>query len=411
MPDRHPTVLFVDDDADILKTAELLLRKAGYAFLAARNPAEAYSVLGAHAVDVILLDLNFSRAQISGEEGLACLRDIRNHNPYATVLVVTGHSGLTVAVRALRAGAQNFIMKPWSNEKLLDAIAEALQQRKPLVGDALGIEVMAGHDSGLIVGESEAIVRVKALVTRYAPLTASVLLTGEPGTGKSLVAQALHRQSGRSNLKIVEAVDVTMDGLGDLADTTVVFENIDQIDPGLSMSLAAWLQIAGRGNVRAIATTTRSQGDVGIQRGLIYALSTLEMTLPALQDRRNDIELLAAHFARMFALRQGLGLPALAQEAIAALKGIVWKDNLHALRRVIERAVITADSPLIGVSDLDLPDVGMETAPNAGFSLEMTEKIIIEEALKRYDFNISKAAGELGLTRQALYRRMARHGL
>lgn len=400
-------ILFVDDDADVLKTAELLLRKAGYAFLAARNPAEACSVLAAEAVDAILLDLNFSRAQMSGEEGLACLRDIRRQDPDAIVIIVTGHSGLTVAIRALRSGAQNFIMKPWSNERLLEAIEEALNQRLPRAEWREGS--ISDLDQGILVGESEALGRIKALIGRYAPLTASVLVVGQPGTGKSLVAQTMHRQSGRSTLKIVEGASLTKDDISDLVDATVVLENVEQIDPSLHRPLVLWAQSAGRSNNRIVATTTRPYGELGLPRDLLYALSTLEMTLPPLHDRGEDIESLAQHFSRVFALQQGLGPRTLEPEALAALTRVVWKDNLHAFRRVIERAAVAADGPVIAVSVLDLPDD--EDGGGLGLNLDQTEKFVIEESLKRHNFNITKVAAEIGLTRQALYRRMARHGL
>lgn len=399
-------ILFVDDDPNVLKTAEFLLKAAGYEFLSAANPAEAYSVLAAQPIDAILLDLNFSRAQMSGEEGLACLRDIRRHNPHAAVIVVTGHSGLTIAIQALRAGAHNFIMKPWNNERLLDAIEDALSQRpRPAEASA------APADSGVIVGDCDAIVRVRDLVARYAPLGASVLLEGEPGTGKSLVAQALHRQSGREHLRILEACDLRTDVFDGLSNATLVLEDIDRLDPGLALPLSAWLQGAVRVNARVVATTTRASGDIGLSRSLVYALGQLELTLPPLRERGDDIERLAAHFARIFALQQGLPAPLLQPDAMAALKGVAWVDNLHALRRVVERAVVTAEGAAIAATDLDLPDDRLEKQADAGLSLELTEKYIIQEALKQHNFSISKAAAELGVTRQTLYRRMARHGL
>ena len=266
-------------------------------------------------------------------------------------------------------------------------------------------------DSGLIVGACAAIGRVRELIDRYAPLGASVLLSGEPGTGKSLVAQALHRQSGREVLKVVEAGDLTMDRLDGLSNATVVAEDIDLLDSALALPLSAWLQSAGRKNNRMVATTGRPHGEIGLSRTLVYALSQLEIALPPRRERGSDIELLAVHFARVFALQQGLPLRGLEPEALAALKGVLWRDNLHALRRVVERAAVAAEGPLIAASDLDLPQDRVESVQDAGLSLERTEKFIIQEALKRHNFSVSKAAVDLGVTRQTLYRRMARHGL
>ncbi|WAC46854.1 response regulator [Asticcacaulis sp. SL142] len=402
-------ILFIDDDLGVLKTAELLLQKAGYDFRGAQSPSEAYSFLATEPADVILLDLNFSRAQMSGEEGLLCLQNLRRHDPDAAVLIVTGHSGLNVAVQALRAGAHNFIMKPWNNERLLAAIEEAASQRGAIKIDREADDA-ASEDAGLIIGECDALTRIKELITRYARLTAPVLLVGENGTGKSMLANVLHRHSGRSSLKVLEADRLDMADLLGLTDTTVVLENIDQLDAANSLPLSTWLQNAGSLNTRVVATTCRRRHDLTIQRSLLYALSTLEITLPPLADRGNDLELLSNHFARVFAIKQGLGPRSLAPEAIVGLRAFPWPDNLHALRRIIERAVAESDGPIISFSDLDLSSA-TSTETSSGLNLERSEKYAIEEALSRHNFNISKAAVELGVTRQTLYRRMARHGL
>ena len=407
MPTRK--ILFVDDNLGVLKTAELILRKAGYEFRAATDPAEAYSVLATEQMDAIFLDPNFSRAQMSGEEGLACLKEIRRTDPDAVVIVVTGHSGLNVAVQALRAGAHDFIMKPWNDDRLIEALEDGLRSpKKPKVTPA-GQEIQTEFDTGLVVGDCDALLRVKDLITRYAPLTANVLVLGESGSGKTLVAHALHRQSRRTTLKVIEAESLVPSDLQDLEDTTLVLENVDELDPGNSGVLTAWLQQAGRRNNRVVATTCRQHPSIGLQRSLLYALSTLEMTLPPLRDRGNDIEVLANHFARVFALRQAMVFSGFSPEAMAALRGNVWPDNLHALRRAVERAVVAANGAVVTPADVDLP--GAQSASDLGLNLELTEKYVISEALSRHNFNISKAATELGVTRQTLYRRMGRHGL
>ncbi len=403
--EKSKTILFVDDDLDVLKTAELLLTKAGYTFLAARNPPEAHSTLAAKQVDVVLLDLNFSRAHISGEEGLACLSDIRRHSPGTAVVVVTGHSGLTVAVQALRAGAHNFIMKPWANERLLQAIEDACDNRSQ------GSKVDADIDSSVIIGESEAIVRARDLVARYAPLTASVLILGKTGTGKSLFGQALHRQSARLNIKVMAAADFRGDGLDDLHDTTLILEGIERLDPSLEHRLLAWLDDVPRNGCRVVATTANDSSEIGLTRSLYYALSHLEITLPPLRERPRDIELLSDHFARLSAIRHNWPIRPIEPDAVSILKSMTWNDNIHALRRTVERVVVAAQGTALTVDDFDLPGADSEKTANAALNLERTEKSIIEEALSRHNFNISKAATELGITRQTLYRRMERHAL
>lgn len=400
-------ILFIDDDKGVLKTAELLLRKNAYDFRAALDPAEAYSLLSVESFDVILLDLNFSRAQMAGDEGLACLRKILAHDPNAVILVVTGHSGLNVAVQALRAGAKNFIMKPWSSDRLLEAIEEALSLQQKTAAPDHEVDI----DPELIIGECDALLRVRDLVAKYAPLMAGVLIIGESGTGKSLVAQAIHRQSSRANLRVMNAASLTVEHLTDMADTTFILKDIDGLDPDLTICLKAWIQSAGRRNTRVVATSCRRLPDIGLQKSLLYALSTLEIILPPLCDRGNDIELLAQHFTRVFALRQGLGMRTLAPDAIAALRKTTWPDNLHALRKIVERAAAIASGVSVTATDLDLPRVNEAAAFDLSVSLEEKEKSVIEEALSRNNFNISKAATELKLTRQTLYRRMARYGL
>lgn len=406
-----PKILVIDDDPGVLKTAELLLVKAGYGFRAAQSPAEAYSVLAAEPVDAILLDLNFSRAQMSGEEGLACLREILRYDPKAVVIVVTGHSGLTIAVQALRAGARNFIMKPWNNERLLEALEEAMTHRDHAVTLAEPSDGLDAPDTGPIVGACDAVVRTKELITRYAPLTAPILFMGETGTGKSLMAQALHRQSRRTGWITTDSASLTLSDLNDVAHTTLVLEDIERLDPALAQPLIAWLPLAGRRNTRVVATTSRSPMDIGLPKALLYALSTLEVVLPPLSDRGQDIDLLAQHFARVFSLQQGLGDRRLAPDALLALRGATWQDNLHALRRVVERALAGSHGAVVTAADLDLPRPLDPSARDLGLSLERSERRVIEEALSRHNFNISKAADALGLTRQTLYRRMARHGL
>lgn len=412
MPQSRKTLLFIDDDADIVRTADMLLSKAGYRFLAASAPAQAYALLTMQSVDLILLDLNFSSAQTSGEEGLACLQELRRHAPDAPVLVVTGHSGLTVAVRALRAGAANFIMKPWSNDKLIAAIDEAIEQGRQNTARTGADPVDAvTPDAGFIVGDSDAMNRIKALIDRYAPLNVPVLLSGPSGVGKSHIARALHARSGRSKLKIIDASAFGSLEADGLTDATLILESIDGLEAGAQQNLLSLLPEFEQRNVRVVATTTHVRGELDLPRSLIYALSTLEISVPPLSERASDIGVLAEHFANLCAYRHDLGRRDLTPEAIAHLKAANWRDNLHALRQVMERAVISVDGAMLGPDDLRLPDMADEDAPRAALNLEMTEKFVVESALKRHNFNVSKAAAELGITRQTLYRRMSRHGL
>ncbi len=411
MLDNSKTVLFVDDDADVRKTAELLLRSAGYRYCGVSGPGEAMSQLASETVDVILLDLNFSRAQTSGEEGLALLRDILRHDPRAVVVVVTGHSGLNIAVEALRTGARDFIMKPWNNGRLLEAVDKAAAERR--ASDVSEVE------PAILVGRSEALQSIKAMIDRCAVLNVSVLLRGEAGTGKTLVANILHRQSGRATLLQIDGATLTHEHLAGLTNTTLLIENVERIPEGMGGALQAWLARASRHNSRLLSTTAHPHRDLGLERGLAYALNTIDIEIPPLRERTRDILDLAEHFLRVTCRKHGLSARTLAPKAQARLNAHGWVDNVHALRNAIERAAILSDKPVIGPEDLVLvPDEAASriageksSARPPSARLSDAEKVMIEEALRRSNFNVSAAAAELGLTRPALYRRMSKYGL
>lgn len=402
MSDPRESVLFVDDDADVRKTAELLLKKRGYVFFGASDPQEAMSILVANAVDVVLLDLNFSKGQTSGEEGLACLKDILRFDPRAVVVVVTGHSGLNIAVQALRNGAHDFIMKPWNNDRLVEAIDKGTASRKAEQEEIL--------DTSVMVGASDAIQRIKSTIDRCAPLTVSVLFRGETGTGKTLAALNLHRQSGRSNLRHLEASALSNGGLSDTQNTTIILENIERLPEPLSPALFTWLGRAQRQNSRLVTTTSQPGMDLGLDRGLTYAIRTVDIAVPSLRSRVDDIVPIAEHFMRVTCQQQGIAAKSLSPEARSLLVTHDWTDNVHALRHVIERSVILLDGKTIGAADLALESDTKTQAP-AKPKLASSEKSMIEESLRRHNFNVSAAADELGLTRPSLYRRMSKHGL
>lgn len=396
-------VLFIDDDADVRKTAELLLKKKGYDFFGASTPEEGLSRLVSDSVDVVLLDLNFARAQTSGEEGLSCLADILRHDPHTRVIMVTGYSGLNVAVRAVRAGARDVIMKPWNNERLIEAVEEAVASRRPASLPLI--------DPSIMIGVSESMIQVKATIDRYAPLTAPILLTGAAGTGKTLAGMALHRRSGRTQFVSRDASVVTPDDFQDLAETTLLIENIERLPEGLVPDLLGWLKAAPRQNSRLITTSSRGRNDLGLERGITYAISTLDLFLPPLAARPDDVVPLAAHFSRITSQQNGFPERGFDADAQALLTAQPWSDNIHALRYVVERSILLANGNVLGVADLVLDERADSAGGSPKASLADSEKTLIEDALKRHNFNVSAAAADLGLTRPALYRRMSKHGL
>jgi DNA-binding NtrC family response regulator len=370
-------------------------------------------------VDVILLDLNFARGAVSGAEGFACLAEIMAHDPGAVVVVVTGHSGVNIAVQAMRAGASDFVMKPWNNARLLTTLDAALDlRRRRLEGAAGSISDGTGSDEDILLGESAAMERVRELIRRAAPTQASVLIFGEAGTGKSLVARTLHRQSPRAGGALVcldlpaMSDDAVVDALAEARGGTLVLDEVSALSAPLQSRLLARLE-AGKVDARLIATTRRPRGELKLREALLLRLNTVEIALPPLSGREDDARLIGAHYLRLFANRHGRPQKPLSPEALDALDAIRWPGEVRGLRQAMERCVIFSDGARYEAADLHAAlassEVSLTLATTA--SLAETERALVAAALKRASFNVSHAAKALGLTRAALYRRMAKHGL
>ena len=409
-PMSSPLILFIDDDADVQRAAAMLLARHDLRLLCASSPDAAWSVLAAERVDVVLLDLNFSRGATSGQEGLAMLRALVAHDPDAVVVVVTGHSGIAIAVAAMRAGATDFVMKPWGNEKLLQTLAQAaeLRSRRRLAHAA-----PAGPPAAPVVGQSPAWLRVMAMLQRVAPTQAPVLLAGERGTGKTLLAQAIHRLSPHAGTDMItrdaDADEAEIDALP--ASGTVLLEEPGGLPARLQARLQRALEAAP--GLRVITTTRLPAPEYGLQVDLFARIATIQIRLPALAERAGDAALLAHHFTGQFALAYGRPGLSLSPEAAALAAAWPWPGQVRELRQAIERAVVLAAGPVLNLADIQpvLPGTGTPMVEPGDLNLARSEKAVVEAALRRHAFNVSHAARELGLTRAALYRRMARHGL
>ena len=407
------TVLFVDDDADVQRAAAMLLQRHGFRVCAARSPAESWSVLAAEPVDVVLLDLNFSRGATTGAEGIAHLRALVAHDPAVVAVVVTGHSGIAIAVEAMRSGAADFVMKPWHNERLVQTLTQAAalhRQRRAMLPDPV-------QAPAPVIGQSTAMVRLMSILHRAAPTAAPVLLSGEPGTGKTLLAQTIHRLSARPGpLVVVDAGALGTDGqpagLPDGVDPagTLVLELAGALPASLQARLLAALD--ARPGLRVV-TALRPQAAAGLGADLLSRLNTVEISIPRLADRPGDAAILADYFLALFSRQHGRPSLAFSTAAAAGIAAWPWPGNVRALRQAVERAVVLAAGPVIEASELALaPLDGQSAAPDRGdLNLARSEKAIVEAALRRHGFNVSHAAQELGVTRATLYRRMARHGL
>ncbi len=423
-----PRILFVDDDADVQKAASLLLPRRGMALLSARSPEEAWSVLAGTPVDVVLLDLNFQPGSTAGTEGLRCLEALLLHDPDRVVVIVTGHSGINIAVAAMRAGAADFVMKPWSNDRLIATLTEAVALRRKRVSARAAQPGVSGETQlPPMIGDSPGLRRAVELAARTASSDAPILLFGEAGTGKSLLAHSIHRMSlGRDQaISILDPVSLWDQGEATWSHTldrmmpasTLVLDEVGSLPPGLQSALLAFL--GTRPALRLLATTRRSRDGLAqaLQADLLYRLNVVEISLPPLRERGDDARLLAAHFLRSFARRYGRGEMTLSSDALDAIASSAWPANVRGLEHAMERAVVlhegTAalrpqDIPLAA----SLPDGVPIPVPGDGdLNLRRSEKAVVEAALQRHGFNVSRAAKELGLTRASLYRRMGRHQL
>lgn len=452
----------VDDDDDILTASRLLLRRLFAEVATVRSPEEALPLVRARTPDVVLLDANFARGATNAAEGLAWLDKLLGVDPEMVVVMITAHAGIQIAVAAMKHGATDFVSKPWSNEKLLATVrtAAALRRSRRAMGDAAPAPPSgpAPASGSAILGASPAMARVHSLIGRAAPTDANVLILGENGTGKELVARELHRQSLRAD-KVMLTVDLgalsedlidselfghvkgaftdaRTDRVGRIqaADGGTLFlDEIGNLPLRLQPKLLTVLeqrQVTPVGankpvpvDIRVIAATNlppeklRDEGH--FRQDLLFRLNTVEIDLPPLRDRREDIPELIGHYLGHYARRYGRPVPELSPAARGALLAYDWPGNVRALRHALERAVILAREAPLEPEDFALIPATPRIAPQAivppraaeDLNLDRVERRLVEEALRKHGYNISLAAAELGLSRAALYRRMEKHGL
>jgi DNA-binding NtrC family response regulator len=465
---RFGRCIIIDDDPDILLSARLLLRDLFAEVAAFQDPPEALAAIDAELPDVILLDANFGRGATDAAEGFRWLGEILKHDPQAVVVMITAHAGIGVAVEAMKRGATDFVSKPWSNERLLATVRTAANlrtSRAEVATERRKVEAIAAPAAGgetPLLGDSPAMARIWSLIERAGPTDANVLILGENGTGKELVARELHRRSRRAGQVLVSVdlgavaenlfeselfghvrgafTDARADRIGRMqaADRGSLFlDEIGNLPLHLQPKLLTALeqrQIVPVGankpvpiDVRVIAATNCPSEQLGdesrFRQDLLFRLNTVEIDLPPLRERREDIVALADHFIAQYARKYGKPARALPADVARALEAYDWPGNVRALRHACERAVILSDGAAYRREDFSLsrgtahsraapaPAPAPAAARRDDLNLERAEKQIVEEALKKHSYNISLAAAELGLTRASLYRRMEKHGL
>jgi len=447
----------VDDDPDITLAARLALRDMFERVETFSSPAELIALLDRESPDAILLDLNFERARTDSREGLEYLAKVMDIDPEAAVVIITAHGGVSVAVEAIKAGASDFVAKPWSNERLEATVRSAAALRRSRLDARTergrASELAQGPDTPLL-GRSTAMERVRMLIDRAAPTDANVLILGENGTGKEIVAREIHRLSRRADRPMVSvdlgATSETLfeselfghakgsftgaagERIGRLkaADQSTLF--LDEIgnlpihlQPKLLTALEQREVVPVGANkpiaidVRVIAATNASPDQLSdekrFRQDLLFRLNTIEIELPPLRQRREDIPQLFDHYLRLYERKYDKPERELPPAVLQALVANDWPGNVRALRHAAERAVIMAEGDRYRTDDFPLPRRGQAgaVAPDTSdtLNLDQLEKQMIERALRMHHFNISLAASELGLSRGALYRRMEKHGL
>ena len=452
---RSPRILVADDQADILHALRLLLKGEGYEVTTAASPKEVADALAGGDFDAVLLDMNYARDTTSGREGMDLLHRIHAVYPNLPIVVMTAWGSVDSAVEAMRRGARDYIEKPWDNQRLLATMRAQVELSLALErSERLENENQRLRGEGLpeLIAGSPAMEPVLSVIRRVAPSDANILITGEHGTGKEVVARWVHAASGRAKepMVVVNAggissgvfeselfghvkgafTDAKADRAGyfEMAHGGTLF--LDEIG-NLPMNLQAkLLRVLQTGEFQRVGSSRTRQVDVRVlsatnadlrkevregrfREDLFYRLNTVEVQLPALRERREDIPLLAAHFLERRAEHYGKRVTGFGADAMRALLDHDWPGNVRELEHTVERGVLFATGEQIAAADLNLRKApgALDAGPMEEMELDEVERLMVRKALERHDGNVSRAAEALGVSRSALYRRMERYGL
>ena len=454
---KKSTVLIVDDDQDLLTAVRILLKPKVKQILVERNPENLLHILANQSVDIVLLDMKFKSAINTGNEGLFWLGKIKSQFPHVRVIMITAYGAVDLAVRSLKLGASDFIVKPWQNEQLLQTLEAVSQEAKEQGKKKNPVQLIRDEDE--LVGRSSVMEDLQYKIDKVAPTEANILILGENGTGKDLIAKALHRRSLREKKPYVK-VDV-----GALTETlfeselfgykkgaftdaredrqgrfeaahggTLFLDEIGNISLQQQAKLLSVLQnrqVVPLGSYQGIPIDIRLLSATNVplkiladesrfRKDLIYRINTVEIQVPPLRERGDDILLLANHFLAFYNKKYHKNIEGLETDAKQKLKGYYYPGNVRELQYSMERAVIMSEQQSIRGIDILFSPIEQEMPKEklvqdypltTNQSLEELERNAIQSAIDRYNGNISKAARELGLTRAALYRRMEKYNI
>ena len=449
-------ILIIDDDSAIRASLGFMLKRAGYEVQAVAGPKEAMAIVRNEEPRLILMDMNFSLAT-SGEEGLILLKQVKLFRPEVPVILMTAWGSINLAVEGMKAGAFDFITKPWNNLALMQRIETALQLTENNENTQSGIvncqsSIVNHFDRSFIIGESKALSDVLKIVERIANTNASVLITGESGTGKELIAEAIHRNSQRANKPFVKVnlggisqslfesemfghkkgafTDAVADRKGrfELADKGTIFlDEIGELDLSCQVKLLRVLQEQTfeplgdskpkKVDIRVVSATNANLQQMvqekTFREDLFYRINLITIHLPALRERKEDIPLLAAHFAKKQFEANGLPSVDISQEANEWLSTLPFPGNIRELKNLVERTILVSANNPLQAADFQQQYQGtnIQNADADGLTLDEVEYIAIKKAYEKYHGNVSQMASALGLSRQALYRRMEKYNL
>jgi two-component system, NtrC family, response regulator HydG len=450
---KNARILVIDDDIDILTAVRLLLKTEAAEVITEKNPENIRSILYKNHFDLILLDMNFNSAINTGNEGLYWLRKIREWDAATSVVMITAYGDIDLAVRSLKEGAEDFIVKPWHNEKLTTTIREVLQ-KKDGTAVAKSNTTITGQSETPFIGQSSAIRDILSKVEKIAPTDANILILGENGTGKDLMARIIHERSGRSTKQFVKVdvgaltetlfeselfghkkgafTDARDDRTGrfEMASGGTLFldeiGNISLQQQAKLLSVIQNRQVSRLGSnlltpvdIRLICATNLPLSELAnetrFRKDLIYRINTVEITMPPLRKRPEDIPPLAQEFARLYAAKYLKRSLEIEIKAIEKLKAYHFPGNVRELQYSIERAVIMCEGNEIRAEDIIFSPLETiketEESDSGNLTLSTMEKNTILKVIEKHQGNISRAARELGLTRTALYRRLSKYDI
>jgi two-component system response regulator HydG len=450
---KKATILIVDDDPDVLTAVKLLLKNEAKEIITEKNPENLNSLLQRHTIDLILLDMNFNSAINTGNEGIYWLRKIKEWKPNTTVIMITAYGDIDLAVRSLKVGAADFLVKPWHNLKLLEVIKDLLDKNDDNSKYKSNLSDKKAVASNPLIGDSLMMQDVFLKVNKIAPTDANILILGENGTGKDLVAKAIHDKSLRASNPFVKVdvgsltdtlfeselfghkkgafTDAREDRAGRFEDAqggTLFLDEIGNISLRQQAKLLTILQnrqVTRLGSnkpididIRLICATNlpinELANDDRFRKDLIYRINTVEVNMPPLRKRGEDVKLLAQHFTKIYADKYLKTNITLSDSALSKLNNYNFPGNVRELQYVMERAVIMADSEVLGSDDLifsSIENTASEAEITNDMPLSMVEKTTILRVIDKHNGNITRAAKELGLTRTALYRRLSKYGI